>query len=153
MKIALICDSQLLNRSLEMYLKDYLTSYKLCDFIVATKPTETSKPIFLIGDSKEAHLKKPFTKELLLQKLQEFYLSFKTQQSQKSEQEENADIEKNEIIEANLNSATLDLPNFSSQDLQSIAKPSLNQDLEREIDRLFTRFSCELKEILSKYGY
>ncbi|PZT48878.1 hypothetical protein B6S12_00860 [Helicobacter valdiviensis] len=156
MKIALISDSQLLNRSLEIYLKDYLTSYKLCDFIVTTKPMEANKPIFLIGDYEEAHLKKPFTKELLLQKLQAFYLANlegQTLNSTQTIQTQEENKEQNKIRETNLNSATLDLPNFPPQTTQSSAKPLLNQDLEQEIDRLFARFSCELKEILLKYGY
>lgn len=73
MKIALICDSLLLDKSLEMYLKEYLTSYKLCDFVVATQPVDTQKPVFLIGDRGEVHLKIPFTKELLFKELESFY--------------------------------------------------------------------------------
>ena len=77
MKIALICDSLLLDRSLEMYLKEYLTSYKLCDFVVATQPVESQKPVFLIGDFEGANLKIPFTRELLLQELDSFYQALK----------------------------------------------------------------------------
>lgn len=77
MKIALICDTLLLGKSLEMYLKDYLTSYKLCDFVVATQKTESKKPIFLIGDFEGAHLKIPFTKEILIQELESFYQKIK----------------------------------------------------------------------------
>lgn len=72
MKIALICDSLLLDRSLEMYLKEYLTSYKLCDFVVATQPMESQKPVFLIGDFEGANLKIPFTREILMQELESF---------------------------------------------------------------------------------
>lgn len=77
MKIALICDSLLLDRSLEMYLKEYLTSYKLCDFVVATQIVESQKPVFLIGDMEGAHLKIPFTRELLLRELQSFFAALK----------------------------------------------------------------------------
>lgn len=73
MKIALISNSLLLTKSLEIYLRDYLTSYKMCDFIVATEPMEANKPVFLIGDFSETNLNKPFTKEILLEKLESFY--------------------------------------------------------------------------------
>ena len=61
MKIALISDSLLLDRTLEMYLKDYLTSYKLCDFVVAPQPVDSQQPVFLIGEYENANLHKPFT--------------------------------------------------------------------------------------------
>ena len=80
MKIALISDSLLLTKSLEMYLRDYLTSYKMCDFIVATEPIEVDKPVFLISDSVDANLNKPFTKEILLEKLESFYLQIDNQE-------------------------------------------------------------------------
>ena len=76
MKIALISDSLLLGKTLEMYLKDYLTSCKACDFVVATQPIDSQKPVFLIGEYENANLNKPFTKEVLLEKLRIFYESF-----------------------------------------------------------------------------
>ncbi|MDE5925570.1 MAG: hypothetical protein K2N75_02875 [Helicobacter sp.] len=88
MKIALICDSLLLDRSLEMYLKEYLTSYKLCDFVVATQRVESQKPVFLIGDFEEANLKIPFTREMLLQELENFDRKVRGKAMQESQNEE-----------------------------------------------------------------
>ncbi|WP_104721599.1 hypothetical protein [Helicobacter mesocricetorum] len=82
MKIALISNSLLLTKSLEIYLRDYLTSYKMCDFIVATEPMEADKPVFLVGDFSEANLNKPFTKEILLESLESFYFQIKHQGTQ-----------------------------------------------------------------------
>lgn len=88
MKIALICDSLLLDRSLEMYLREHLTSYKLCDFVVATQPVESQKPVFLIGDFQRANLKIPFTREILLQELESFEQQVKGKAIQESKHQE-----------------------------------------------------------------
>lgn len=116
MKIALICDSLLLDRSLEMYLKEHLTSYKLCDFVVATQKVESQKPVFLIGDFEGANLKIPFTREILLQELEAFDGQVRGKAIQESQNEESRiplgmqEQGRNEgfIKETNLASASFD---------------------------------------------
>lgn len=88
MKIALICDSLLLDRSLEMYLKEHLTSYKLCDFVVATQRVESQKPVFLIGDFEGANLKIPFTREILFQELETFERKLRSKAMQETKSQE-----------------------------------------------------------------
>ncbi|MCI5967936.1 hypothetical protein [Helicobacter sp.] len=109
MKIALICDSLLLDRSLEMYLKEYLTSYKLCDFVVATQFVESQKPVFLIGDMEGAHLKIPFTKELLLKELEFFYYTLKdgSQRNSKEAILPSIDVRSEEIHSLNTDTDSL----------------------------------------------
>ncbi|MDE6959179.1 MAG: hypothetical protein K2O80_06545, partial [Helicobacter apodemus] len=85
MKIALISNSLLLTKSLEIYLRDYLTSYKMCDFIVATEPMEANKPVFLIGDFSETNLNSHFTKEIILEKLESFYWQINHQEDLQQE--------------------------------------------------------------------
>lgn len=87
MKIALISDSLLLGKTLEMYLKDYLTSYKFCDFVVATQPIDSQKPVFLIGEYENASLNKPFTKEVLIDRLQRFFERIQKHEENKEEEE------------------------------------------------------------------
>ena len=54
MKIAIMCESELLQKSLEPYLKDL-------------------QPVCLVGNFSEAHIKKPFTPETLQATLRIFY--------------------------------------------------------------------------------
>ena len=35
MKIAIVCESELLQKSLEIYLKEYLSSLSDCDFVIS----------------------------------------------------------------------------------------------------------------------
>lgn len=80
MKIAVLCDSLLLKRCLEIFLKEHLSSYRECDFIVSDKPVESEKPVFIISSQKNAHLKKPFSKAKLLKSLEEYYRRLKGSQ-------------------------------------------------------------------------
>ncbi|MGP1449674.1 MAG: hypothetical protein ACTTJS_00940 [Wolinella sp.] len=74
MKLAIICDSPLLDRCLEYYLRDYVTSYRQCDFIIADKELkEVQKPVCLISASDSAHIQKPFTPSQLLFGVEEFF--------------------------------------------------------------------------------
>ncbi|MFC3847858.1 hypothetical protein ACFOPX_04835 [Helicobacter baculiformis] len=79
MKIALDCHSLLLTHVLESYLQDFLCPLDKCDFILSDhsvdKPVKTT---YLIGSGEDAHIGVPFTRESLLESLQELY-SQKTQ--------------------------------------------------------------------------
>lgn len=67
MKIAIVCDSQLLQKSLEMFLDEHIVNVKNCDIIVSDKKLENSnKDILYIDSSDNADLKKPFSKSQLL---------------------------------------------------------------------------------------
>ncbi|TLD80686.1 hypothetical protein LS70_008945 [Helicobacter sp. MIT 11-5569] len=142
MKIALICDSLLLDRSLEMYLKEYLTSYKLCDFVVATQHVESQKPIFLIGDMEGAHLKIPFTKELLLKELESFYHALKGSEADieviapKSTEREIEEIKVRNHTSANI-----------TQPLDSI----LSNDLNAKIEAILRRYAKEVEETILEH--
>lgn len=77
MKVAIICDSPLLDKCLEYYLKERLTSYKKCDFVIADKPLEVDKPLCLISAKEGAHIPKPFTRTQLFLGLEAFFKSLK----------------------------------------------------------------------------
>ena len=55
------------------FLKEYISSYESCDFVVADKDAKDQKPIFRVGHDDGADIKVPFSKELLLKKLDQFY--------------------------------------------------------------------------------
>ncbi len=68
-----MCDSLLLQNSLEIFLREYLSSYKQCEMVLSDKKREINKPIILVNSSKNADIKVPFSKSSLLLKLQNIY--------------------------------------------------------------------------------
>ena len=72
MKISFECDCILLEESLRLFLRDFISPRKDCDFIVADKKIEAKKPVFVIAEH-SPHLQIPFSKEALVSALEEFY--------------------------------------------------------------------------------
>lgn len=135
MKIALISNSLLLDRSLEMYLKDYLTSYKSCDFVVATEKIEqTDKPVFLIGDYEDSNLKKPFTKEILLQKLESFYTKIQSNNDNKYEEVQPSQ-KWQELVQNSLKTENNDA----------------NQTLQDKLEDILRRYAKEIEETIIEH--
>jgi len=66
MKIAVECQSPLLQKSLETFLVKYLSSKKSCDIIVRDTPCMNDKRCFYISSDAEADLMKPFSKSQLI---------------------------------------------------------------------------------------
>lgn len=75
MKVALLCGSILLQKSLENYLGHLIVQKESAEVIITDKLIQSHKPIFIINHSSKAHLQIPFTKTELLSALQEFYTS------------------------------------------------------------------------------
>jgi len=71
-KISFECDCVLLEESLKLFLRDFISPRKDCDFIVADRKIETKKPVFVIAEH-SPHLQIPFSKEALVSALEEFY--------------------------------------------------------------------------------
>ncbi len=74
MKVALVCDSPLLKKSLELYLKEHVSSYEESDFVISDRAVKSKKPVLYIGKRHDATLSVPFSKEEVLSKAQQFYL-------------------------------------------------------------------------------
>lgn len=72
MKIALACQSILLEKSLEIFLKNHITPYKQCDFVISDKEIEIDKPLFYISHD-SGNLNIPFSKSALMLALDKFY--------------------------------------------------------------------------------
>lgn len=68
-----MCDSLLLQNSLEIFLRDYLSSYKQCELVLSDKERELQKPVIVINSSDNADINIPFSKSTLLMELQKFY--------------------------------------------------------------------------------
>ena len=74
MKIALACESILLEKSLTIFLKNFIVPYKQCDFVISDKDIKVDKPLFFIA-TENSNLNIPFTKSALMLKIEKFYNS------------------------------------------------------------------------------
>lgn len=97
MKIALECKDIILERALQLFLKEHLGRKKDCDFIVTDEKIEFDKPQFLISKS-SSQLALPFGKEELMRALSEFDEALKKLAIQKANEKIKALEEKIEKI-------------------------------------------------------
>lgn len=78
MKVAIQCDSPLLQRSLELFLDGYLSSLRQCDILIRDKNIRDDQyPTFVIGVGESSDLIKPFSKAQLLHALNQKFESQK----------------------------------------------------------------------------
>lgn len=70
MKAFIDCDCEILQKTLELFLKDHAASAQDCDFMISDEPRNSAKPLFLIGEGGDLTL--PFSKSALLSKLEDF---------------------------------------------------------------------------------
>ncbi|WP_297915056.1 hypothetical protein [uncultured Campylobacter sp.] len=75
MKAFIDCDCEILQKTLELFLKDHAASAQDCDFVISDEPQSSTKPLFLIGEDGDLTL--PFSKNTLLSKLEDFQGSLK----------------------------------------------------------------------------
>ena len=75
MKAFIDCDCEILQKTLELFLKDRATSAQDCDFVISDESQSSVKPLFLIGEGGDLTL--PFSKNTLLSKLEDFQGSLK----------------------------------------------------------------------------
>lgn len=75
MKIAVECQSPLLQKSLEVFLTRYLSSTKQCDIVVRDTECLNDVRCFYIASNEKADLKKPFSKSQLILALENRYES------------------------------------------------------------------------------
>ena len=123
MKISFECDCILLGESLRLFLRDFISPRKDCDFIVADKKIESKKPVFVIAEH-SPHLKIPFSKEVLISALEEFYSAIQFSEP------------------AALSRATAPA--------KEKAAPQNGSNLELEVSNLIDKFKEELLAVLRK---
>lgn len=70
MKAFIDCDCEILQKTLELFLKDHAASAQDCDFVISDELQSSAKPLFLIGEDGDLAL--PFSKQMLLSKLEDF---------------------------------------------------------------------------------
>ncbi|MBA1432082.1 MAG: hypothetical protein FAF04_00465 [Epsilonproteobacteria bacterium] len=73
MRVAVECQSPLLQKSLELFLAKYLSAAKKCDIIIRDEACLGDERCFYIGSSAEADLQKPFSKSQLILALEQKY--------------------------------------------------------------------------------
>lgn len=84
MKVAVQCESPLLQRSLELFLGSYLSSLKQCDVVVRDASVfDDGRPTVLIGTGSDADLIKPFSYSQLMSALDRVFPGMK-QESESS---------------------------------------------------------------------
>ena len=77
MKIALACKSLLLTKSLEVFLKNSISSYKKSDFVISDRKLDIDKPLFVISQN-DSSLTTPFSHSSLMIELDKFYNNLKS---------------------------------------------------------------------------
>lgn len=69
MQVAIKCKSFLLEKTLSIFLKDYLSTSDKCDVLVSDGFIKTKNNLFIISDRDNANLSLPFSKEELINSL------------------------------------------------------------------------------------
>lgn len=91
LKIAIECKSPLMQKSMEMFLQNHLSSYRQCDIVVRDEPCLNDEKCFYVSTNKEADLVKPFSKAQLILALEARYKTIKKEDI--SDEETSLDIE------------------------------------------------------------
>lgn len=73
MKVAVQCESALLQRSLELFLEGNLSSLKQCDLVIRDTKIMDSYHSLYISSSDASDIKKPFSRSQLYLALEKFY--------------------------------------------------------------------------------
>ncbi len=73
MRVAVECQSPLLQKSLELFLTKYLSASKKCDIIIRDETCLGDERCFYVGSEAEADLQKPFSKSQLILALEKKY--------------------------------------------------------------------------------
>lgn len=126
MKIALQCQDIMLERALQLFLKEHLARKKDCDFIITDEKIKFEKPQFLINKH-SSQLAVPFSKEQLLRALGDFDSALKTLAK--------------EVANEKIDTLT--------QKIEQIAD-EFRKDYEREIDKAVEELKNTLIELINK---
>lgn len=73
MKIAVECQSPLLQKSLELFLAKYLSSTKQCDIVLRDKECLSDSRCMYISSDKNADIIKPFSRSQLILEIEKRY--------------------------------------------------------------------------------
>jgi len=99
MKVAVECQSPLLQKSLELFLTKYLSSSKKSDIIIRDEACLNENRCFYISSDEEADLVKPFSKSQLVLALEKKYNDLYPKSSNIVEEEDSEEGMNFEILE------------------------------------------------------
>ena len=88
MKVAVECQSPLLQKSLELFLSKYLSSLKQCDIVVRDIECLNDERCFYVSSKPNADLIKPFSKSQLILALENRYSELKEDEPEVEESTE-----------------------------------------------------------------
>ena len=124
MKIAIKCESLLLQKALEMFLSNHLSSLKNAQIVLSdNKNYETDKKLLYVSSDEDADIKKPFSSNSLLLALQKFKTN------------------SNEIKNINTISESL----FETNDIKDFSI------LERELDILTQNYKNDMLKLIKAF--
>ncbi|EFO9190012.1 ornithine carbamoyltransferase [Campylobacter lari] len=126
MKIALECKDLILEKTLEITLKDFLVLKKDCDFLVCDEKINMQKPQFIIN-KKSNFLSHPFNIEELLNALNDFNASLQSIAYKIAMREKKLMNQKCEAI-----------------------LEQLRQESHEKIDAIFDLYKTELKNLIKE---
>lgn len=147
MKIHLLIKSPLLQSTLQGYLRDYLSEFDECEFVI-TDDIEcgVGKPICLISFNENADILRPIYKENLMRDLAKFNANLK--------EIARLDMGKFDNIldlgELSRIRQSLDLINGEVDSAPKDEKSEIKQEIEREIEQIVQDFKTRLYGILSQ---
>lgn len=72
-KVAVQCESPLLQRSLESFLSGHLSSLKQCDVVIRDRRVDDGHTMLYVGSSADADLVKPFSRSQLMMALEQLF--------------------------------------------------------------------------------
>jgi len=87
MKVAVECQSPLLQKSLELFLANYLSSQKQCDIVVRDIECLNDERCFYVSNKPNADLVKPFSKSQLILALENRYEELKEDEPEEALEE------------------------------------------------------------------
>lgn len=98
MKVAIQCDSPLLQRSLELFLEGHLSSKRQCDIMIRDKSIlDDEYPTFFITSDTSTDLIKPFSKAQLIEALRKKLDSLKSAKNLEVQEEKSDESSENRV--------------------------------------------------------
>lgn len=142
MKIYIHCQSPILQKTLDLYLKDYISSCDDCDFVISDAIFDNiDKPICLATLRGDSDIKRPLHKESLFKDLDLFYKQLNKPSSDSVKKSDNI-LDINELT--NLRQSLDSINNLQS-------KSNVNIDpLKSQIDSIFQDFANKLYDVIKK---
>jgi len=108
MRVAVECESPLLQKSLEMFLSHYLSSVKKSDIVVRDTKCINNEKCFYVSVDDDADLKKPFSKSQLILALEAKYKEMYGEKVIESEEKAVSESLDFEILEKRIEFLTME---------------------------------------------